>query len=49
MCAENMRLESKERTERLPGQAMMRTRVVREWVCPECDHFEEADEEETPR
>ncbi len=49
MCGDNMRLEEKERTERLPGQGMARTRVVREWVCPECDHFEEADEEEAPR
>ena len=49
MCGENMRLESRERIEQLPGQGLANARVVREWVCPECDHFEEAEEEETPR
>ena len=45
MCGETMRLETKERTERLPGAGVLRTRMVREWICPECDYFEEADEE----
>ena len=46
MCGESMRLESRERTDRLPGQGLMRTHTIEEWVCPECDHFEEAEEEE---
>ncbi len=45
MCGEALRLETRERTERIPGTGQARTRVVREWVCPECDYFEEADEE----
>ena len=45
MCGETMRLETKERTESLPGGGVLRTRMVREWICPECDYFEEAEEE----
>ena len=45
MCGEAMRLEVKERTEYLPGGGALRTRMVREWVCGECDYFEEAEEE----
>jgi hypothetical protein len=45
MCAENMRLEVHERTERVPGAGLARTRTVKEWVCPECDNFEEAEED----
>ena len=39
-----MRLQTREQTYRIPGTRETRTRAVREWVCPECDHFEEADE-----
>ncbi len=45
MCGETMRLETKERTERLPGGGALKTRTVREWICQECDYFEEAEEE----
>jgi len=45
MCSENMRLETRERTEKLPGMGAMKTHVVHEWICPECDYFEEIDEE----
>lgn len=39
-----MRLCDREVTERLPGTAQSRTTQFREWVCPECDYFEEAEE-----
>lgn len=45
MCGEALRLETRERTERIPGTSEARTRVVREWICPECDYFEELDDE----
>lgn len=49
MCGEAMRLETKERTERIPGAGLAKARIIREWMCPECDYFEEADEEEPQR
>lgn len=39
-----MRLQTREHTDRVPGTREVKTKSVREWVCPECDHFEEADE-----
>jgi transposase len=39
-----MRIQTREYSDRLPGTHEVKTRAVREWVCPECDHFEEADE-----
>ena len=44
MCGEAMRLKERTQVDRLPGTAQTKTTVVREWVCPECDYFEEADE-----
>jgi hypothetical protein len=49
MCGEPMRLEVKERTEQIPGAGLARITTAREWVCPECDYFEESDEEEGTR
>ncbi len=43
MCGETMRLSVREIQEKLPGSTQTRTRKVREWVCPECDYFEEAE------
>ena len=43
MCGETMRLSERERQERAPAGIKTVTRRVREWVCPECDYFEEAE------
>jgi uncharacterized protein with PIN domain len=42
-CGEVMRLVVQQARERIPGRDQMPVRLVREWVCPECDHFEEAE------
>jgi transposase len=42
MCGEIMRLKEREVVDRLPGTAQTRSTKIREWVCPECDYFEEA-------
>jgi C4-type Zn-finger protein len=44
VCGERMRVQTREQTDRVPGTREVRTRVVREWVCSECDHFEEVEE-----
>jgi uncharacterized protein with PIN domain len=44
LCGTNMRLHAREETDRVPGAREMRTRRVTEWVCPECDYFEDAEE-----
>jgi acetone carboxylase gamma subunit len=45
LCGESMRLDVRQTQDRLPGVAASSSavRVVREWICPECDYFEEAD------
>ncbi len=47
MCGEAMRLVVREITDRVPGTAERRTATATEWLCPECDYFEEVDEEGT--
>jgi transposase len=39
LCGETMRLSERDVEERNG------TRHVREWICPECDYFEEAEAE----
>jgi acetone carboxylase gamma subunit len=43
MCGESMRLSVREIEDRVPGVPTPTRRVVREWICPECDYFEEAE------
>ena len=46
LCGEMMRFKSSERTDSVPGTGQTTTRNVREWVCPECDYWEEAESSE---
>ena len=41
MCGELMRLVTRERADTIPGTRQTVKREAREWVCPECDYFEE--------
>jgi len=43
MCGEPMRLHTREVNDRLPGLGGTNVRLLREWICPECDYFEEAE------
>jgi len=43
-----MQLKASQRVDLVPGNPTA-ARTVREWVCPECDHFEEAEEGEEAR
>jgi acetone carboxylase gamma subunit len=43
MCGELMRLDDREAAEQLPGRTEPLVRHVREWICPECDYFEDAE------
>lgn len=42
LCGETMRLNVREIRESIPGGGPV-VRMGREWVCPECDYFEEAE------
>jgi hypothetical protein len=45
LCTGSMRLRITEQTLRVPGNPKDTVRQIREWVCPDCDYFEDADEE----
>jgi len=38
-----MRLAVREVEDHVPGVSRPVRRIVREWMCPECDYFEEAE------
>ena len=44
MCGETMRLSVRDVKSAMPGGGQPSTRiVVKEWICPECDYFEDAE------
>jgi acetone carboxylase gamma subunit len=43
MCGETMRLSVRDVETAIPGQSRAAARRIREWICPECDYFEEAE------
>jgi YgiT-type zinc finger domain-containing protein len=46
LCGESMRLVTRDRADRVPGTGQITTRQVREWICPECDYWEETEDTE---
>jgi C4-type Zn-finger protein len=46
MCSEIMRVHTSERVEHIPGTNQVVRSVRREWICPECDYFEELEDDE---
>jgi len=47
LCGGTMQLSVKEVVVQVPGNPRPSTSQSREWVCPDCDYFEEAEEEGT--
>ncbi len=45
MCGEFMRLVTHEVVSRVPGTSQVVKRPAHEWVCPECDYFEDVEAE----
>ena len=45
LCGETMRIKVREEVDRIPGQSQVVRREVREWICLDCDYFEEYDAE----
>ena len=43
LCGGVMRLVKRERAEHVPGRAQPTTRQIHEWVCSDCDYWEEAE------
>jgi rubredoxin len=43
LCGCTMRLMESQHVVRVPGNPSDTTRSTAEWVCPDCDYFEEAE------
>ena len=43
LCGDTMRLKVTETVLHVPGNPHDTTKASREWVCPDCDYFEEAE------
>jgi hypothetical protein len=44
LCGGTMQLREMTETTQTPGNPKPTIKIVREWVCPDRDNFEEADE-----
>jgi C4-type Zn-finger protein len=44
MCGEIMRLKVREQIDYIPGQSQTVRTEIKEWICPDCDYFEEYEE-----
>jgi C4-type Zn-finger protein len=46
LCGDRMQAVTRETVTRVPGTSQEIRRTMREWVCRECDYFEEIEEGE---
>ena len=46
LCGATMRLQQTEVPVYVPGNPQPSKRMQKEWICPDCDYYEEAEEEE---
>ena len=44
LCTADMRRVTRQVTTQAPGGAKPKTTSLDEWVCPDCDYFEEVEE-----
>jgi C4-type Zn-finger protein len=47
LCGGTMRLKRTETAVQIPGNPRATVHQLAEWICPDCNYFEEADEEKT--
>jgi len=45
LCGGTMKIKESQTVTRVPGNPTATTHTTREWVCADCDYFEDADEE----
>ena len=46
LCNGTMKLRQSETVTRVPGNPKPTKHISYEWICPDCDYFEEADDDE---
>jgi hypothetical protein len=45
LCGAAMRLKQTQQIVHVPGNPQATKRTTAEWICPECDYFEEAEKD----
>ena len=45
LCGGTMQIKVSETVVHIPGNPKSTKRISSEWVCPDCDYFEEVEEE----
>jgi rubredoxin len=45
MCGTSMHIKTSEQITHVPGNPRPTRRTTAEWICPECDYFEEVEED----
>lgn len=45
LCGTTMKIRESQSVIYIPGNPNATTRTSREWICPECDYYEEVEEE----
>jgi uncharacterized protein with PIN domain len=48
LCGERMRQKQREEINYVPGTSEAKTTKIVEWICPDCDYFEEIEEDAGP-
>jgi YgiT-type zinc finger domain-containing protein len=46
LCGGSMRLRDTTTVTHVPGNPKATERTTKEWVCPDCDYFEDYDDDE---
>jgi C4-type Zn-finger protein len=46
LCGGTMKIKVIETVVNVPGNPRATAKTSREWICPDCDYFEEIDEDE---
>jgi hypothetical protein len=47
LCGSSMAIKLTQTAAYIPGQSEAAVRTTAEWICPDCDYYEEAEEERT--
>jgi uncharacterized protein with PIN domain len=48
LCGERMRQKEREEINYVPGTSEAKTTMIAEWICPDCDYYEEVEEDAGP-
>lgn len=48
LCGERMKVKQRKEVAYVPGTSEAKSTEIREWICPDCDYYEEVEEDAGP-